>query len=215
MARMLYLVTGCAGFIGFHVTQYLLDRGEPADHPVSLYAATKRAGELITESYCRLYKLPCTGLRFFTVYGPWGRPDMAAFLFTDAILAGRPIQVFNQGQMARDFTYVDDIVPAIVTAAETAPAAPGEHRLYNLGNNHPEALLDFIAVLEGALGRKAIKEMLPMQLGDVATTYADIGPARRDLGFEPRTPITVGLPRFVAWYREYHGLNKANATATP
>jgi UDP-glucuronate 4-epimerase len=188
---------------------------EPADHPVSLYAATKRAGELITESYCRLYKLPCTGLRFFTVYGPWGRPDMAAFLFTDAILAGRPIQVFNQGQMARDFTYVDDIVPAIVTAAETAPAAPGEHRLYNLGNNHPEALLDFIAALEGALGRKAIKEMLPMQLGDVATTYADIGPARRDLGFEPRTPIAVGLPRFVAWYREYHGLKKANATARP
>ena len=186
---------------------------EPADHPVSLYAATKRAGELITESYCRLYKLPCTGLRFFTVYGPWGRPDMAAFLFTDAILAGRPIQVFNQGQMARDFTYVDDIVPAIVTAAETAPAAPGEHRLYNLGNNHPEALLDFIAVLETALGRKAVKEMLPMQLGDVPTTYADIGPARRDLGFEPRTPIAVGLPRFVAWYREYHGLKKANATA--
>jgi UDP-glucuronate 4-epimerase len=184
-----------------------------ADHPVSLYAATKRAGELITESYCRLYQLPCTGLRFFTVYGPWGRPDMAAFLFTDAILAGRPIQVFNQGQMARDFTYVDDIVPAIVTAAETAPAPRGEQRLYNLGNNRPEALLDFIAVLEGALGRTAIKEMLPMQPGDVATTYADIGPARRDLGFAPRTPIAEGLPRFVAWYREYHGLNKAGAAA--
>jgi UDP-glucuronate 4-epimerase len=184
-----------------------------ADHPVSLYAATKRAGELITESYCRLYQLPCTGLRFFTVYGPWGRPDMAAFLFTDAILAGRPIQVFNQGQMARDFTYVDDIVPAIVTAAETAPAPPGEQRLYNLGNNRPEALLDFIAILEGALGRVAIKEMLPMQPGDVATTYADIGPAKRDLGFAPRTPIAEGLPRFVAWYREYHGLDKAGAPA--
>jgi UDP-glucuronate 4-epimerase len=184
-----------------------------ADHPVSLYAATKRAGELITESYCRLYQLPCTGLRFFTVYGPWGRPDMAAFLFTDAILAGRPIQVFNQGQMARDFTYVDDIVPAIVTAAETAPAPPGEQRVYNLGNNRPEALLDFIAVLEDALGRTAIKEMLPMQPGDVATTYADIGPARRDLGFAPRTPIAEGLPRFVAWYREYHGLGKAAAPA--
>jgi UDP-glucuronate 4-epimerase len=184
-----------------------------ADHPVSLYAATKRAGELITESYCRLYQLPCTGLRFFTVYGPWGRPDMAAFLFTDAILAGRPIQVFNQGQMARDFTYVDDIVPAIVTAAETAPAPAGEQRLYNLGNNRPEALLDFIAVLEGALGRTAIKEMLPMQPGDVAATYADIGPARRDLGFAPRTPIAEGLPRFVAWYREYHGLGKAGAPA--
>jgi UDP-glucuronate 4-epimerase len=185
------------------------------EHPVSLYAATKRAGELITESYCRLYGMPCTGLRFFTVYGPWGRPDMAAFLFTDAILAGRPIQVFNHGHMARDFTYVDDIVPAIVTAAERPPAAPGEQRLYNLGNNHPEALLDFIAVLEQALGRKAVKQMLPMQPGDVATTYADIGPARRDLGFAPSTPITIGLPRFVAWYREYHGLNRANAAATP
>jgi len=186
---------------------------DAVDHPVSLYAATKKANELMAHTYSHLYGLPTTGLRFFTVYGPWGRPDMAAFLFTDAIVAGRPIQVFNQGQMARDFTYVDDIVPAIVTAAETAPAAAGEHRLYNLGNNRPEALLDFIAVLEGALGRKAIKEMLPMQLGDVATTYADIGPARRDLGFEPRTPIAVGLPRFVAWYSEYHGLNKANATA--
>jgi UDP-glucuronate 4-epimerase len=183
-----------------------------ADHPVSLYAATKRASELMTESYCRLYNLPCTGLRFFTVYGPWGRPDMAAFLFADAILAGRPIQVFNEGRMARDFTYVDDIVPAIVAAAETAPAARGEHRLYNLGNSHPEALLDFIGVLERALGRKAVKEMLPMQPGDVATTFADIGPARRDLGFEPRTPIAVGLPRFVAWYREYHGLAKAGVS---
>ncbi|MBV9587722.1 MAG: NAD-dependent epimerase/dehydratase family protein [Alphaproteobacteria bacterium] len=186
-----------------------------ADHPVSLYGATKRAAELITESYCRLYRLPCTGLRFFTVYGPWGRPDMAAYLFTDAILAGRPIQVFNQGQLARDFTYVDDIVPAIVSAAETAPASPGEHRLYNLGNNRPEALLDFIGVIERALGRTAVKQMLPMQPGDVPTTYADIDPARRDLGFAPQTPITVGLPRFVAWYREYHGLPEAAAAATP
>src|SRR5205807_8694118 len=185
------------------------------DQPVSLYAVTKRSCELLAQTYSHLYGLPATGLRFFTVYGPWGRPDMAAYLFTDAILAGRPIKVFNHGQMARDFTYIDDIVPAIVAAAELAPAQPGEHRLYNLGNNRPEALLDFIAVLETALGRKAIKEMLPMQLGDVATTYADIGPARRDLGFEPRTPIAVGLPRFVAWYREYHGLKKANPTATP
>jgi UDP-glucuronate 4-epimerase len=138
---------------------------------------------------------------------------MAAYLFADAIVAGRPIRVFNHGKMARDFTYVDDIVPAIVTAAETAPAAPGEHRVYNLGNNHPESLLDFIAVLERALGRKAIKEMLPMQPGDVATTYADIGPARRDLGFVPKTPISIGLPRFVTWYREYHGRSEANAAA--
>ena len=186
-----------------------------ADHPVSLYAATKRAGELITESYCRLYDLPCTGLRFFTVYGPWGRPDMAAYLFTDAILAGRPIQVFNNGQMARDFTYIDDIVPAIVAATEAAPTQPGEHRLYNLGNNRPEALLDFIAILETALGRTAIKQMMPMQPGDVPTTYADIGPARRELGFEPKTPIAVGVPRFVAWYREYHGINEPTPGVTP
>jgi UDP-glucuronate 4-epimerase len=133
---------------------------------------------------------------------------MAAYLFTDAILAGRPIQVFNNGQMSRDFTYIDDIVPAIVAAAETAPAQPGEHRLYNLGNNRPEALLDFIAVLEKALGRSAVKQMMPMQPGDVPTTYADIEPAKRDLGFAPRIPIAVGLPRFVAWYREYHGINE-------
>ena len=185
------------------------------DHPVSLYAATKRAGELITESYCRLYALPCIGLRFFTVYGPWGRPDMAAYLFTEAILAGRPIQVFNAGQMSRDFTYIDDIVPAIVAAAETAPGSPGEQRLYNLGNNRPEALLDFIGVLETALCRSAIKQMMPMQPGDVPTTYADIGPARRELGFEPRVPIAVGLPRFVAWYREYHGINEPTPGITP
>jgi UDP-glucuronate 4-epimerase len=175
------------------------------DHPISLYAASKRAGELITESYCRLYGLSCTGLRFFTVYGPWGRPDMAAFLFTDAILAGRPIKVFNQGRMSRDFTYIDDIVTGVIGALRQPPH-PCDHRLYNLGNHRPEALLDFIAVLERALGRTAVKEMMPMQPGDVAATYADIEPARRDFGFEPRTPISEGLPRFVAWYREYHGL---------
>ena len=186
-----------------------------ADHPVSLYAATKRAGELITESYCRLYGLPCTGLRFFTVYGPWGRPDMAAYLFTDAILAGRPIKVFNHGRMERDFTYIDDIVPAVITAAETAPAGPGEHRLYNLGNHRPEKLADFIGVLEQALGRVAVKQMIPMQPGDVASTYADIEAARRDLGFAPQIPITVGLPRFVAWYREYHGIKEPTPGVTP
>jgi UDP-glucuronate 4-epimerase len=174
------------------------------EHPVSLYAATKRAGELITESYCKLYGLNCTGLRFFTVYGPWGRPDMAYYSFTEAILANRPIQVFNEGRLARDFTYVDDAVPAILAAAALPEAQPGQHRLYNIGNNRPEALLDFIAVLEAALGRRAIKEMLPMQPGDVLTTYADIAPAQRDLGFQPETPIAIGLPRFVAWYRQYH-----------
>jgi UDP-glucuronate 4-epimerase len=176
------------------------------DHPVSLYAATKRAGELITETYCRLYGMPCIGLRFFTVYGPWGRPDMAAYLFTEAILAGRPIQVFNAGRMERDFTYIDDIVPAILNAACALPPRPGEHRIYNLGNHRPESLLDFIATLEAALGREAVRQMLPMQPGDVPSTYADIEPARRDLDFEPRTPITVGIARFVAWYRDYHRL---------
>ncbi len=177
-----------------------------ADRPVSLYAATKRAGELVTESYCQLYGLACTGLRFFTVYGPWGRPDMAAYLFTDAILAGRPIKVFNEGRMARDFTYIDDVMPAVFAAAGPAAAGPGEHRLYNIGNHRPEALLDFIAVIETALGRRATRELLPMQPGDVASTYADISAAQHDLGFDPKIPIAVGLPRFVAWYRTYHGI---------
>jgi len=173
-----------------------------AEHPVSLYAATKRAAEIVTESYCQLYALPCTGLRFFTLYGPWGRPDMAYYAFTDAIVAGRAIRVFNQGRMARDFTYVEDALPAIVAAAERAEA--GQHPRYNIGNNRPEALLDFIAVLERAIGRTAKKEMVGMQPGDVEATYADIETARRDLNFEPKTPIAIGLPRFVDWYREYH-----------
>lgn len=175
------------------------------DHPVSLYAATKRAGELVTETYCRLYGLPCTGLRFFTVYGPWGRPDMAYYLFTDAILAGRPIKLFNEGRMQRDFTYIDDILPAIAAAAGPRRGEPGQHRIYNLGNHKPESLLDFIAALERALGKKAKRELAPMQPGDVTTTYADIDSSRRDLGFDPKTPIGEGLARFAAWYREFHG----------
>ena len=175
------------------------------DHPVSLYGATKRSCELMAESYSRLYGLPTTGLRFFTVYGPWGRPDMAAYLFTRAILAGEPIQVFNQGRMARDFTYIDDIVAGVVAAADR-PAASGEHRIYNLGNHRPEQLLDFIAVLERLLGRTATKKLMPMQLGDVPASYADIEAARRDLGFEPRATIETGLAAFVDWYRHYHGL---------
>jgi UDP-glucuronate 4-epimerase len=175
-----------------------------ADDPASLYAATKRAAELVTASYCHLYKLSATGLRFFTVYGPWGRPDMAYWLFTEAIIAGRPIKVFNEGRMTRDFTYIDDVVQAIIAALHQPPR-PG-HRLYNVGNHKPEPLLEFIAELERAVGQAAVKEMLPMQAGDVVSTYADIEPARRDLGFEPTTPISEGLPRFVAWYRDYHGL---------
>src|SRR5919112_583175 len=175
------------------------------DHPVSLYGATKRSCELIAESYSRLYGLPLTGLRFFTVYGPWGRPDMAAYLFTRAILAGEPIQVFNEGRMARDFTYIDDIVAGIIAAADR-PAASGEHRIYNLGNHRPEQLLDFIGVLERLLRPRATKRLLPMQLGDVPASYADIEAARRDLGFEPRATIETGLAAFVDWYRQYHGL---------
>src|SRR3954453_14995416 len=175
------------------------------DHPVSLYGATKRSCELMAESYSRLYGLPTTGLRFFTVYGPWGRPDMAAYLFTRAILAGEPIQVFNEGRMARDFTYIDDIVAGVVAAADR-PAATGEHRIYNLGNHRPEQLLDFIGVLERLLGRTATKQLLPMQPGDVPASYADIETARSDLGFEPRAPIETGPAAFVDWYRQYHGL---------
>jgi UDP-glucuronate 4-epimerase len=177
-----------------------------ADNPVSLYAATKRAGELITESYCRSYGMSAIGFRFFTVYGPWGRPDMALYLFANAILAGQPINVFNNGEMSRDFTYIDDTVSGIVAALGLKPGAPGEHRVYNLGNNRPEKLLDFIATLERALGRTAEKKLMPMQIGDVVSTYADIEAARRDLGYEPKTPISEGIPRFVAWYRDYHKL---------
>jgi UDP-glucuronate 4-epimerase len=179
--------------------------GDPVDHPVSLYGATKRSCELIAESYTRLYGLPMTGLRFFTVYGPWGRPDMAAYLFTRAILAEEPIQVFNEGRMARDFTYIDDIVAGVAAAADR-PGAIGEHRIYNLGNHRPEQLLDFIGVLERLLGRTAIKKLLPMQPGDVPASYADIETARRDLGFEPRVTIETGLAAFVEWYRQYHGV---------
>jgi UDP-glucuronate 4-epimerase len=174
------------------------------DHPVSLYAATKRSCELIAEVYAHLYALPATGLRFFTVYGPWGRPDMAAYLFTRAILAGEPIKVFNDGRMARDFTYIDDVVAGTLAAHDRLRA--DGHRIYNLGNSRPERLLDFIAVLEGLLGRAAIKELLPLQPGDVTESFADIEASRRDLGFAPKTGITDGLARFVAWYKNYHAV---------
>jgi UDP-glucuronate 4-epimerase len=176
------------------------------DDPVSLYAATKRSCELLARAYSRLYGLPMTGLRFFTVYGPWGRPDMAAYLFTRAILSDQPIRVFNEGRMARDFTYIDDIVAGTLAAHDRAPAN-GVHRIYNLGNHHPEQLLDFIAVLERLLGRTATKEFLPLQPGDVPESFADIEASRRDLGFDPQTTIEVGLARFVEWYRQYHRVN--------
>jgi UDP-glucuronate 4-epimerase len=179
------------------------------DHPVSLYAATKKSNELQSYSYSHLYGLPQTGLRFFTVYGPWGRPDMAMWIFTKAILAGEPIPVFNHGDMRRDFTYVDDIVAGVLAAADNPPKAEGNkppNRVYNIGNSRSEQLLEMIGVLEEALGRKAEKELLPMQPGDVPATYADISAIHRDLGFEPTTPITKGIPAFVKWYRDYHGV---------
>ena len=188
------------------------------DHPISLYAATKKANELMAHCYAHLYRLPCTGLRFFTVYGPWGRPDMALFLFTKAILEGKPIEVFNHGKMQRDFTYVDDIVEGIVRVldrpAEPNPAWNGDHpdsatgsgpyRLYNIGNHQPVELLRFIEVLEQELGRKAERKLLPLQAGDVPATYADVADLTRDVGFKPATPIDVGIKRFVEWYRTYY-----------
>ncbi|MEX0900443.1 MAG: NAD-dependent epimerase [Gammaproteobacteria bacterium] len=174
------------------------------DHPISLYAATKKANELMAHTYSHLYGLPVTGLRFFTVYGPWGRPDMAAFLFTKAILSGKPIQVFNRGDMQRDFTYIDDIVEGIVRLVCGKPEGQPPYELYNIGNNSPVQLLDFIATLEDLLGVEAKRELLPMQPGDVPATYADIDALNAKVGFSPSTPLRDGLSRFIAWYRDYY-----------
>ncbi len=190
------------------------------DHPVSLYAATKKANELMAHTYSHLYGLPTTGLRFFTVYGPWGRPDMALFLFTKAILEGKPIDVFNHGKMQRDFTYIDDIVEGVIrTSDHTAQSNPewnsdapdsatskAPYRLYNIGNNNPVELMHLIATLELALGRTAEKRMLPIQPGDVPATYADVEALVQDVGFAPKTPIESGVQRFVAWYRDYYNI---------
>jgi UDP-glucuronate 4-epimerase len=186
------------------------------DHPVSLYAATKKANELMAHAYSHLYRLPCTGLRFFTVYGPWGRPDMAPYLFTDAIASGRPIKLFNNGDMRRDFTYVDDVAEAVVRLMDHVPQAgasadsPGTSaapwRVFNIGNNRPEELMTVVRLFEQALGRTAVKEYLPMQPGDVFETYADIDDLAREIGFRPKTSIEEGIRAFVAWYRDYHGL---------
>ena len=173
---------------------------DPVDRQVSLYAATKRSDELISHSYSHLYGLRQTGLRFFTVYGPWGRPDMAYWLFTAAILRGEPIQVFNGGAMRRDFTYVDDVVAGVLACLDRPPPGPA-NRLYNIGNNAPEPLDRLIAILEQEIGREAVKVMRPMQPGDVVSTYADITAMQRDFGWSPTTPLDEGLKRFVAWYR--------------
>jgi len=181
---------------------------QSVDHPVSLYAATKKANELIAHSYSHLYRLPTTGLRFFTVYGPWGRPDMAPMLFTKAILAGEPIRVFNNGKMRRDFTYVDDIVEGIVRVAAKPPGGDGDaapYAVYNIGNHEAVELETFIATLERLLGRPAIRDYAPMQPGDVPATYAAIDRLAAVTGFAPHTPLGEGLARFVAWYRQYYG----------
>ena len=182
---------------------------DPVDRPVSLYAATKKADELMGHAYAHLYRLPQTGLRFFTVYGPWGRPDMAMWLFTQAILAGEPIRVFNHGDMQRDFTYIDDIVAGVLACFDSPPPDNGAppYRIYNIGNHRPEKLLHLIEVLEQALGRKAERLLEPMQPGDVQATYADISSIRRDHGFAPTTTIEEGVPKFVAWYKQYHRIN--------
>jgi len=190
------------------------------DHPVSLYAASKKANELMAHAYSHLYRIPATGLRFFTVYGPWGRPDMAMFIFAKAILDGTPIRLFNQGNMRRDFTYIDDVSEALVRLIDRPPqgnpqwsgdkpdpassAAPW--KIYNIGNNSPEQLMHVVSVLEREFGRTAIKEMLPMQPGDVPATYADVEDLVRDVGFRPATTIEDGIARFAKWYRDYHGL---------
>ncbi len=190
------------------------------DHPVSLYAASKKANELMAHTYAHLFKLPCTGLRFFTVYGPWGRPDMALFKFTKGIIEGKPIPVFNQGKMVRDFTYIDDIVEGVIRTidrtAQPDPAWSGDkpdsatsyapYRVYNIGNNNPVQLMRYIEVLEQCLGKKAVMDMLPMQPGDVPATYADTADLERDVGFRPATPVETGIARFVEWYKTYHGI---------
>jgi len=179
------------------------------DHPVSLYAATKKANELMAHTYSHLYGLACTGLRFFTVYGPWGRPDMALFLFTDAILNGRPIQVFNHGRMQRDFTYIDDIIEGVVRVMGRLPEPDRAWRgdkIYNIGNNQPVELDDFIKTLEGVLGLRARKEYLDMQPGDVPATYADVDDLMTAVGFRPATPVRTGIERFVAWYQKYYAI---------
>ncbi|PZA09340.1 UDP-glucuronate 5-epimerase [Rhodopseudomonas palustris] len=183
---------------------------DPTDHPISLYAATKKANELMAHCYSHLYRLPTTGLRFFTIYGPWYRPDMALYLFARAITEGRPIKLFNHGQMQRDFTYIDDVTQVVSRLIDLVPpgharAAGAPAQIYNVGNHSPEQLMHVVALLETELGRPAIKEMLPMQPGDVPATFADVDGLMRDVGFRPSTPIADGIRAFATWFRSYHG----------
>ena len=203
-----YLVYASSSSVYGGNTKLPFSEQDNVDKPVSFYAATKKANELMAYSYSYLYGLPTTGLRFFTVYGPWGRPDMAPFLFADAILNDKPIEVFNHGDMSRDFTYIDDIVEGVIrvldklATPETSSGAPV--RLFNIGNNQPEKLLDFIAMLENALGKTSQKEFLPMQAGDVKATYADTSALENWVGFKPRTELKVGVQKFADWYRAYY-----------
>jgi UDP-glucuronate 4-epimerase len=179
---------------------------DKADSPISLYAATKKANELMAHSYSHLYRLPVTGLRFFTIYGPWGRPDMAIFLFAKSIMEGKPIKLFNHGRMRRDFTYIDDVTRVVLRLIDRIPASEGRApaQVYNVGNHHPEELTHVVALLEKELGRAAIKDMLPMQPGDVTETFADVADLMRDTGFRPHTSIEDGIRNFAAWYRDYY-----------
>ena len=179
---------------------------DPVEKPISLYAATKRTDELFGYTYAHLFGIPCTGLRFFTVYGPWGRPDMAAFLFTRAIVAGEPIKVFNHGEMWRDFTYIDDIVNGVIRALDRPAQGTPPVKLYNLGGDKVEKLTDYIRYIELSLQRKAVMQLEPLQPGDVPATSADITASKQELGFEPTTPIAVGIPKFVDWYKDYYGV---------
>lgn len=200
-------------------TRLPFSEDDRVDRPVSFYAATKRANEAMAYSYAHLYRIPSTGLRFFTVYGPWGRPDMAAWLFTDAILSGRPIRVFEKGRLRRDFTYIDDIVEGVIRVLDR-PAAPdptcdakrphpgrsstAPYRVYNIGNDHPVELLRYIEVMEDCIGRRVEKQLLPMQPGDVPDTHADVDDLRADTGYAPDTPLETGIARFIDWYRGYY-----------
>ena len=217
-AKVEHLVYASSSSVYGGNTQMPFSIHDNIDHPISLYAASKKANELMAHCYAHLYRIPCTGLRFFTVYGPWGRPDMALFIFTKAILEGKPIEVYNHGKMRRDFTYIDDIVEGVIrTLDRTATPDPdwssdrpdpgtssAPARIYNIGNHQPVELLRFIEVLENALGKKAVKKLLPIQPGDVPATYADIEDLTRDVGFAPATPIEEGIARFVQWYREFY-----------
>lgn len=215
-----HLVFASSSSVYGAVTKMPFSVHQNVDHPLSVYAASKKANELLAHSYSHLYRLPATGLRFFTVYGPWGRPDMMMFLFTKAILAGEPIDVFNNGEMQRDFTYVDDIVESLVRVGDRTarpnPSWNGDnpdpatssapYQLYNIGNHSPVKLMRVIEILEDALGKKAIKNFLPLQPGDVPATFADVDDLARDVDFAPRTPIEVGVQRFVDWYRGYYSI---------